>query len=171
MIAAMSTVRLWRIPTPSASPPASSRTRAGLLRVGSTGLSSGSLGRRILRRGWARVTLAKTLRFGDAIDYFYGGRPHGRGTANGKQEPAGAAEAAADRLADGRGFRHRRWACTGPGRGRGAGARDLSLARPLYARPHQWGALLRQAGRCRRGYRGPRRGTGRPLARPGLPRG
>ena len=32
----METVRLWRIPTPSANSPASSRWRAGLRRVGST---------------------------------------------------------------------------------------------------------------------------------------
>src|SRR5947209_18005582 len=35
MIEAMSTVRLWRMPTPSANSPASSRSRAGLRRVGS----------------------------------------------------------------------------------------------------------------------------------------
>src|SRR5437588_10972687 len=35
MIAAMSTVRLWRMPTPSANSPASRRSRAGLRRVGS----------------------------------------------------------------------------------------------------------------------------------------
>src|SRR5215472_10422277 len=39
MIAAMSTVRLWRMPMPSASSPASSRTRTGLRSVGSMRVS------------------------------------------------------------------------------------------------------------------------------------
>src|SRR5438477_13206345 len=57
MIAAMSTVRLWRMPTPSANSPASRRSRAGLRRVGSmtcllwcNGASNGRGDRLILDR-------------------------------------------------------------------------------------------------------------------------
>src|ERR1700752_2535005 len=93
MIAAMSTVRLWRMPTPSANWPASSRSRAGLRRVGSI--------KCLLSVVSYRIDGASNGRGDRLILDRLGGRKPGHG----KPEPTGAAETAPDRRADNRGFR------------------------------------------------------------------
>ena len=94
-----------------------------------------------------------------------------RGGEDERGQPENRAGVAAEGSADARELPSRGGAAARARRRRDPLPHDLPLARPLHARPHERGAVLREAGRDRRGH-GRRHGrAGRPLAARGLRRG